>query len=106
MSLHRRRGNYRQVAHAGQGHVQSSRNWCRRHRQQVDIGAHRLQFFLVANAEAMFFVDNNETQVAVLDAFGQQFVSADNDIDFTRRQFRQVLLEFRFVGKPGQACYA
>ena len=47
--------------------MKSARNGCCAHCQYVDVAAHLLQAFLVAHAEALFFVNDEEAEVAKLD---------------------------------------
>jgi hypothetical protein len=60
----RRRGYDRQVAQAGHRHVQGSRNRRRRQGEKVDFRAQLLQRLLLAHAEAVFLVDDDEARVA------------------------------------------
>ncbi len=97
VSLHRRCGDNRQIAHARQRHVERARNRRRRHRQQIHAGAQRLQLFLVADAETMLLVDDDQPQVLILDGVRQQLVRADNDIDLACGEFGQCLVELGLV---------
>ena len=56
-------GDNRQIAHAAHCHIE--RTWNRRCRQgqNIDICAHRLDAFFVANAETVLFIDNQQTQI-------------------------------------------
>jgi len=75
------RGDNGNLAQAGQRHIQGARNRCGGQGQHVALGAHLLQPFLVAHAEAVFFIDNNQAKIAELDAFLQQLMGADQNID-------------------------
>src|SRR5690606_14839976 len=71
------RGNDRQVAHARHSHVQGARNRRGGQREDVDFTAERLQLFLLANAKAVFLVDDDQAEIGELDVILQQFVGAD-----------------------------
>ena len=61
------RGDDREIAHAFQRHAQRARNRRGGQRQHVDFGAQRLQRFLLAHAEAVFFVDDHQPEPLELD---------------------------------------
>ena len=54
------------VAQADEGHMQSARDGRGRHAQHVDVRAHLLEAFFVADTETLFFVDDKEAQVLEL----------------------------------------
>ncbi len=56
--IDRRRGDDRQVAHAGQRQLQGARDRRRRQRQHMDLGAQRLEPLLVRHAEVLLLVDD------------------------------------------------
>jgi hypothetical protein len=66
-------------------------------RQHVHVRAQLLQPFLVADAEALFLVDDQQAEVLEPDALGQQRVGADDDIDLPSampsRSWRPALAE-------------
>mgnify|MGYP003680343495 CR=1 FL=1 len=47
----------------------------------MNICAHRFEPFLMTHAKMLFFIDDQQTQVIELDAFRQQCVGADHNID-------------------------
>ena len=58
-----RRGvDHADVADAGQRHVQRARDRGRAHRQHVDLGPQLLEELLLANAEALLLVDDDQTR--------------------------------------------
>ena len=77
------------VAQAYQRHVQGARDGRGRHGEHVDLLAHLLDAFFVADAEALFFVDDEQAEVGELDVFREYAVSADEDIDFAGFGFLQ-----------------
>ncbi|MCW0462066.1 hypothetical protein NB717_003134 [Xanthomonas sacchari] len=79
--VRRRRGDDRQVAQAGHGHVQGTRDRRGGQGQQVHVGAQRLQRFLLAHAEALLLVDDDHAQVLELHVRLQQAMGADDHID-------------------------
>ncbi len=58
--------NDRHVAETDERHVQGARDGCGGHAKHVDMGAHLLEAFLVADAEALLFVDDEEAKVLEL----------------------------------------
>ena len=79
--LGRRRGDQRQVAQSAERHVQRARDRRGGEREHVHFGAQRLQPFLVAHAEAMFLVDDDEPEVLEAHVGMQQPVRGDDDVD-------------------------
>ena len=80
-AIDRRRGDQAHVAHAGQRELQGARDRRRGQRQHMDVGAQLLQPLLVADAEMLLLVDDQQAEVLELDALGQQRVGADHDVD-------------------------
>ncbi|MNM79225.1 hypothetical protein D3C81_911520 [compost metagenome] len=79
--LLRRGGDHRKIAQAFQRHAQRARDRRGGQRQDVDLGAQRLQRFLLAHAEAVFLVDDDQAQALELHVVGEQLVRADDDVD-------------------------
>ena len=77
----RRRGDDRQVAQARQAHVEGARNGGGGERQQIDVGAQVLEFFLVTHAEAVLLVDHHQAEILELHVGLQQPVGADHHIE-------------------------
>lgn len=65
-----------------------------RHREHVHRLFHVLDAFLVAHAEALLLIDDEQAQVFELHIFGQQPVRADDDVDFAVLEPAQRLLLF------------
>ena len=82
------------VANTQQRHVQRARDRCRRHRQHVDVLLQLLQPLLVADAEALLFIDDEQSEIAILHIFREQPVRSDDDVDFARRDLFERLLDF------------
>ena len=77
------------IAEADEGHVQGARDGRGGHGEDVDGGAHLLEAFLVADAEALFFIDDEQAEVLELEVLREQAVGADEDVDLAlRRLFR------------------
>ena len=66
-------------------HVQGARDGRGRHGEHVHLGAHLLDAFFVADAEALLFVDDEQTEIGELYVFRKQAVGADEDVDFADR---------------------
>ena len=76
--------------------MQRARNGRGGHGEHVDLFAHLLQALLVAHAEALLFVDDEQAEVLELDVLGEQAVGADEDVDFAGFEFfEDDLLLFR-----------
>ncbi len=71
----------RQVAQAFQRHAQRARDRRGGQRQHVDLGAQRLHRLLVAHAEAVLLVDDQQAQALELHRLDEQLVRADDDVD-------------------------
>ena len=79
--IDRRRRDDRQFAHAGQGELQRARNRRRRQRQHMHFGAQLLQPLLVADAEMLLLVDDDEAEILERDRLAEHRVRADDDVD-------------------------
>ena len=77
----RRGGDDAEVAQALERHAQRARDRRGGQRQHVDLGAQRLHGFLVAHAEAVLLVDDQQAQVLEAGVLAQQLVGADHDVD-------------------------
>ncbi len=53
------------------------------HGKDVHFFAHLLQALFVAHAEALFFIDDQQSKIGELYVLGQQAVSADEDVDLS-----------------------
>ena len=75
-----RRVDLRDVAHAGQRHVQRARDRRGGQGQHIHLGAQLLEMLLVGHAEALLFVDDHQPQIFELHILLEQAVRADDDI--------------------------
>ena len=57
-TVHRRRINQGNIAHARHAQVERARNRSRTHAERINRKAHFTQFFLLLHAKLLFFVDN------------------------------------------------
>ena len=62
-AIARRRFDQRHVAEADQGHMQRARNRSGGERERVNVFAHFFQALFVGDAEALFFVDDEQARV-------------------------------------------
>ena len=86
----RRRGvDHRQVADAGEGHLEGAGDGAGRQGQHVHPVGHGLDRLLVADPEALLLVDHQEAQLLEGDVLAEQPVGAHHHVD-------------RTVGQPGQ----
>ena len=92
----RRRGDDREVAHAGQRQLQGARDRRRGQRQHMHLGAQLLELLLVRDAEMLLLVDDQQAEILELDRLAEQRVGADHDVDravgdalLHRRQLRR-----------------
>ena len=53
-----------------------------RHGEHVDLLAHLLQPLLVAHAEALLLIDDQQAEILELDVLRQQAMGADENVDF------------------------
>jgi len=58
--VRRRGGDDRKVAQPGHGHVERTRDGGCGEREQMHVGAHRLERFFLPHAEALLFVDHDQ----------------------------------------------
>ncbi len=77
----RRGGDEGQVAQPAQGHVERARDGGRGEGEHVHVGAQGLQALLVAHAEAVLLVDDEQAQVLEARMGVQQAVRGDDDVD-------------------------
>ena len=89
-----RRRDDRKIAQARHRHVQRARNRRRGERQEIDFGAKLLQLLLLAHAEALFLVDDDEAEILEPHIGLQQLVRADHDVDLAVGKFLQRFLGF------------
>ena len=81
-----RRGvDHADVADAGQRHVQRARDRRGAHGQHVDLGPQLLEELLLAHAEALLLVDDDQPEVLEADVALHEAVGADDDVDAARR---------------------
>jgi hypothetical protein len=66
----------------------------------VDLGAQLLQALLVADAEMLLLVHDDEAEVLELDRLAEQRVGADHDVD---RAVREPLLDLLHLGGRHEA---
>ena len=66
-----------------------------RQRQAIHLGPQGLEALLVGDAEAVFLVDDDQTQFPELDILLQQPMGPDDDVHFPFGQFPEGLFLFR-----------
>ena len=81
LALGRRRVEQRQVADAGEAHLERSRDRCRGEREHVDVGLQLLDRLLVGDAEALLLVDHEQPEVLEPHVARQQSMGADHHVD-------------------------
>ena len=101
----RRCGDDGNITHAAHGHVQGTRNRGGGEGENVTLGAHLFQAFLVAHPEAVFFVDNNQAQIVEGHGFLEQLVGAHQNIHFAFLEPLQHLGLFLGAAKARQHFY-
>ncbi len=62
-TIDRRRGDDGELAHAGHGELERARDRRRGQRQHMHLGAQLLQLLLVADAEMLLLVDDDEAEI-------------------------------------------
>ena len=93
-------------AHTGERHLQRPRDRCRGQRQYVNVGAQFLQFFLLGNAEMLFFIDDDQPQPLKLDGVAQQGMGADDDVHRAICEFGADLIRILTGDKARQLAHA
>src|SRR5262249_61319164 len=73
-------------ADAEQRAVQRARDRRRRQRQHVEIGTQLLEALLLAHAEPLLLVDDDQREVAPRELAAEDLVRADDDVDRAREQ--------------------
>ena len=79
--IDRRRGDDREIAHAGQRQLQRARDRRRAQRQHMHLRPQLLQPLLVADAEMLLLVDDQQAEIPELDRLAEQRMGADDDVD-------------------------
>ena len=80
VSVGRRRAHDAHVACTHQRELQSAGNRCGTHRQRVDIHLQLAQLLLGADAELLFLVDDEQTEVMPFHSLGNQLVRPHYDV--------------------------
>ena len=96
----RRRGDDRQIANAAHGHVQGAGDGRGGQRQHIHLRPQRPQPLLLANAEAMLLVDDDQPQVCEAEGRAQQLVGADQDVQLAGRQPLPGRLQLALAAQP------
>ncbi len=94
--VNRRGGDNAQLFHAGQRHLQRPRDRRRRQGQHMNIGFQIFEFFFMRNPKMLFFVNNQQPQIAEFDIVGQQCVGADDNV---HRTVFQTFFDFTGLGR-------
>ena len=76
-----RRVEQREIADAGEAHLQRARDGRGREGEHVDVGLELLDAFLVTHTEPLLLVDDEQAEVLEADVFGQQAMRADHEVD-------------------------
>ena len=74
----------RDVLHPHHRHVQRSGNRCGGEGQDVDQATQLFQLLLVSHSEALFLVDDDQSEVLEIHITGEQSMGADQNIDLTQ----------------------
>ncbi|MDZ7732045.1 MAG: hypothetical protein U5R31_02115 [Acidimicrobiia bacterium] len=90
LALGGRRVEQRQVADAGEAHLQGARDGCGRERQRVDVGAELFDGLLVGHPEALLLVDDEQPELVEPDVIREQAVGADDDVDLAGTRTRSI----------------
>ncbi len=103
-AVDRRRGDDRELAHAGQRQLQRARDRRRGQRQHVDLGAQLLEPLLLGDAEMLLLVDDQQAEILELDRLAEQRVGADDDVDAAVGEPFLVLSSSSLVETSREAC--
>jgi len=91
-----------EIADANQGHVEGTGDGGGREGEYVDVLLEGLEALFVTDAEALFFVDDQEAEVGELNVLGQDAVGADEDVDFTVFEVFEDLFGFLGVAETAE----
>ena len=79
-------GDDREIADTEQRHLQGAGNGGSRQGKDIDLGLDLLNLLLVADPEPMLLVNDEQAQIVINHIFGEQAMSADDNIDLTGGQ--------------------
>ena len=83
VAVGRRSVDCAEVARSHQRELQGARYRRCRHRERIDIHFHLLQLLFHAYAELLFFIDYEQSEVFEFHSFANEFVCADDYVDFS-----------------------
>ena len=86
-----RRLDYAHIPKPDERHMKRARDGRGGHRQDVDLRAHLLKTFFMANAEALLLVNHQQPEVLELEVLGQHTMSSDEDVDLACGSFLEDL---------------
>src|SRR5207249_5094508 len=92
--------DHRDVAQAGERHVQRPRDRRRGHREYVDLEAERAEELLLRDAKALLLVDDHEPELLRDHVARQDAVRADEDVDLAGGELREDAL---YLGRGAEA---
>ena len=72
---------HRNRLESGECEIEAPRNRCRREHQDIDMGLEFLETLFMFHSEAVFFIDNEESESSKVDIIRKKSVSPDHDID-------------------------
>ena len=104
-AVHRRHLQHAHIADARQTHVERPGDRCGGQRQHIHIFLHLFNLFFLFDAETLFFVDDEQSQVFVLDALGKYLVGADDNVHGSFFQRLLNLLCLLRCAEAGQHTY-
>ncbi len=99
IAVGRRGVDRREVAGSHQRELKRSRYRCRTHGEGVDVDLHLFELFLDGDAEFLFLVDDEQTEILEFHAFADQFMGADNYIDLAGLEVGEYF--FDLLGRAG-----
>ncbi len=105
-ALSRRRGDQRQIPQPAHCHVERAGDRSCRQRQYVYVGPQSLQALLVAHAEAMLLVNDEQSQVLEARMRVKQAVRCNDDIDLSVLDTVDRLLSLLCVAEARKGCDA
>ncbi len=94
-----------QLAQARHRHLQRARDRRGGQGEHVDIGAQRLELFLVHHAKALLLIDDNQPELLESDRFRQDRMGADDHVHCAIGKRFAGRLGFLFRHEPRQAAY-
>ena len=102
LSVERRFFQKAHITYAYETHMQGTRDRRRRQGQYIHIAAQLLDLFLMRHTEALFLIDDEQSQIRIDHILGQEPVCADHDIHQAALQILERFFDLRRRAETGK----